>query len=303
MKVRELVFSLIAKASLGVVLSVLLGPLLASSAWAQPTQIFVSGKDRPYRLLRSEKPTLVTVRGPGELRIVTRARFRPRSDNDASYSLRLRINGAEPFDVRFAGVQRSRTAMFRDGTLGVPGRLMDYRLQLRRGFHNIEIQPGPGSPPIYYRTLFEKGKPQRRDWITVTPAASSEEVELVIRESLVTYHRNSPQQPFQLDLIGPTELRIFTRLENSPEMRGRVHYRLQVRIDGEVVNTFQLSSRRSDLATYRDEDSLVPGRAAEIVLPIPAGAHRLEIHSLDPDKSTLLARFMLPKEDLGLTVP
>jgi hypothetical protein len=85
-------------------------------------------------------------------------------------------------------------------------------------------------------------------------------------------------------------------------MRGRIHYRLQVREEGRVLNTFQLSSRRSDVASYSSEDTLVPGRAAEVVLAIPAGHHRLEILPLDPDKSTLLARFMLPREDLSLTV-
>ena len=277
--------------------------LLATSApaSAQPVPIFVSGQDRPYEVLDASRPRLVTVRGPGELRIVSRARFKPSMRDGLGYGLRVRVNGGELEEVRYEKVERSRTAMFRDGTLGVPGRLMDHRIQLRRGYHNVEISAAPGGPEIFFRSLYKKTRERKRTWVALTPTGPSQLVELVVRESLVSYFRNPPGRPFQLEIIGPTELRVFTRTENSPEMRGRVHYRIQVRERGRVINTFQLSSRRSEIATYLADDTLVPGRAAEIVIPVAEGRHRLEIQPLDPDKSTLLARFMLPREDLALT--
>ncbi|MEM8963879.1 MAG: hypothetical protein AAGD38_20515 [Acidobacteriota bacterium] len=275
--------------------------LPTSPAQAESIPIFVSGQDRPYELLDTTRPVLETVRGPGELRIVSRARFKPNTPDRLRYSLMLRIDGGEPMEIRYDNVKRSRTAMFRDGTLGVPGRLMDYRVDLGRGYHNIEILPGPNNPPIFYRVLFEPRRAQKRNWVAMTPIGGSELVELVVRERLYAYYRNPVGQGFTIDVIGPTELRVFTRTENTPEMRGRIHYRIQVLADGDVINTFQLSSRRSQITTYHKEDSLVPGTAAEIVIPVGSGRHRLELVPLDPDKSTLLARFMLPREDLALT--
>ncbi|MEM7352814.1 MAG: hypothetical protein AAF657_18610 [Acidobacteriota bacterium] len=279
-----------------------LGWLWAGAASAQQTvPIFVSGQDRSYEILPADEPRVITVRGPGELRLVSRARFRPATDDALGYSLRVRVDGGVEQEVVYEDVGRSRTAMFRDGTLGVPGRLMDYRLQLRRGYHNIEIQPAPDSPQILFRYLFKPQRERRRSWVALTPLGDPERVELVVREAFVPYYRNRPGTPFDVEVIGPTELRIFTRIESTPEMRGRIHYRLQVREGEQVINTFQLSSRRSEVATYSDLDTLVPGRAAEVVIPIPRGRHRLQIAPMDPDKSTLLARFMLPKEDLALT--
>ncbi|MEM6455016.1 MAG: hypothetical protein AAF772_07970 [Acidobacteriota bacterium] len=262
--------------------------------------IFVSGQDRSYTRLDVREPALETVRGPGALRIVSRARFRPARADGLRYSLRVRVDGGPWQTVTYADVPRSRTAMFRDGTLGVPGRLMDHRIDLGRGYHNIEILAAAAQPEIYHRVLFEPRRAKRRSWVAVTPDDAAL-VELVVRENLVAYYRNRAQKPFRIEVIGPTELRIFTRLENTPAMRGRIHYRLQVREMGRVINTFQLSSRRSEITTYHADDALVPGRAAEVVIPIAAGRHRLEILPLDPDKSTLLARFMLPREDLSLT--
>ncbi|MEM6795937.1 MAG: hypothetical protein AAF725_18325, partial [Acidobacteriota bacterium] len=100
--------------------------LVADSASAQQEiPIFVSGKDRPYELLSETSPRVVTVRGPGELRLVSRARFRPADQNGLRYSLWVTIDGGEAQEVVYEEVSRSRTAMFRDGTLGMPGQLME----------------------------------------------------------------------------------------------------------------------------------------------------------------------------------
>ena len=275
--------------------------LVASAVPAQPIPIFVSGKDRAYEILQPDETRLMTLRGPGELRLVHRARFKPAMENGLSYSLFLRVNGGEEYEVVYDKVERSRTAMFRDGTLGVPGRLLDHIIELGRGYHNVEIRTKADNPEIFFRDLFQKKRERRRNWVEWTPSGSPQQVDLVVREALVPYFRNEPNRPFEVEIIGPTELRIFTRIENTPDMRGRIHYRLQIRSGGKVVNTFQLSSRRSDITAYLEEDHLVPGRAAEIAIPIPEGRHRLEIQPLDPDKSTLLARFMIPREDLALT--
>jgi hypothetical protein len=276
--------------------------LKSSPADCQSTvPIFVSGKDRPYVPLSTKKTELITVKGPGELRIVTRLRFRPKTTDKQRYTMFIRVDGGAEKEVAFKDVERSRTAMFRDGTLGVPGRLMDHDLRLGRGYHNIEIRAGQNPSQIFYRHVYTPKKARRRSWVPLTPLEAPEMVELIARETIVPYFRNPAGAPFLIEVIGPTELRIFTRIENTHEMRGRIHYRLQVRDGGQVINTFQLSSRRSDIASYRKNDVLVPGRAAEVVIPITEGRHRLEIQPLDHNKATILARFMLPRDDLSLT--
>ncbi len=271
-------------------------------AFAQATvPIVISGKERAYQELSATEPQVVTVRGPGELRLISRARFPSGSEDKLDYSLRLRIDGVETDKLVYRDVERSSAAVFRNRALGDPGRLMDHRLRLGRGVHNVEVVAGVESPRIYFRHLFQPTRERRRDWVTLAPLPAPESIDIVVRETVVPYYRNTPGNPFQVEVIGPTELRIFTRVENTPDMRGRIHYRLQVRAGERVINTFQLSSRRSELAEYRDLDHLVPGRAAEVVIPVPPGLHRIQIVPLDPDKPTLLARFMLPREDLALS--
>ena len=96
----------------------LLALLSGAGLEAREIPIFVSGKDRLYSTLSTEDPQLVTVRGPGELRLVSRARFAPGTEGPLRYSLLVRLDGGTEQEVAYERVEPSRTAVFRDSNLG-----------------------------------------------------------------------------------------------------------------------------------------------------------------------------------------
>lgn len=154
--------------------------------------------------------------------------------------------------------------------------------------------------PVAVRYIFTATKPKKKDWIVFSPLTPSEPVDLISRESTVSYYRFSMDKPLKLEINGPTELRVLTRIENHYQMRGRIHYRIQVKEDAEVINTYQLSSKRSEVAVYKEDKDLIPGKACEFVIIIPKGRHTYEIFPLDKDKSTVLGRCLLPEKDVKL---
>ena len=81
-------------------------------------------------------------------------------------------------------------------------------------------------------------------------------------------------------------------------MKGRIHYFVQVKQDGDTVNTFRLSSVRSEIAAYKSDKTLVPGKAREFVIEVPKGRHTYEIYPLD--KSSVLGRLLIPKKAITL---
>ena len=99
--------------------------------------------------------------------------------------------------------------------------------------------------------------------------------------------------------MGPTQLRVLTRIENHYHMKGRIHYRVQVKEDSRIVNTYQLSSRRSEITMYRENTELIPGKACEFVINVPKGKHIYEVTPLDKDKSTVLGRILFPEKDVS----
>jgi len=82
-------------------------------------------------------------------------------------------------------------------------------------------------------------------------------------------------------------------------MKGRINYQIQVKSKEEVVNTFHLSSKRSDVTVYKNDQKLVPGKAREIVINIPEGRNSFEIYPID--SGSYLGRLLFPKKDADLT--
>ena len=278
----------------------------ASYRYLKPTNFtkkvntIVSDKSRNYYSLNNEKSSIINIQGPGKLRVITRGRFIPGESDKISYKIKYAIDGGEQKVVKISDVRRSDEAIYLNETLGVPGYLKDFEIELGRGYHNIEFKLMNDNIPVAARYNFLPTKAKKQEWIAFCPLRPSEPVDLISRESTVNYYRFSMEKPLKVEINGPTELRVLTRIENHYQMKGRIHYRVQVKENNNVKSTYQLSSRRSEVAVYKDHTELIPGKACEFVIDVPKGRHVFEISPLDKDKSTLLGRFLLPKKDVKL---
>jgi hypothetical protein len=260
----------------------------------------VSGNDRSYYSLSDQQPSVISVQGPGILEIMTRGRFEPGQGDYISYEILYTVDGGEQAKFKARDAERSVEATYQNGTLGVPGQRKDFKIELGRGDHTIEFYLKAVDIPVAVQYVFTPTKEKKRDWIEISPSQPSQPVDLISKESTTGYYRFSEINPLRITINGPTELRVFTRVEFSLNMQGRVNFRIQV-IEGEkVLNTYQMSSTRSEVTEYKNEKELTPGKAGEFVIEIPSGSHTYKIVPLDQDKNTLLGRFLIPKEDVKL---
>jgi hypothetical protein len=258
----------------------------------------VKGKSRNYYSLSATEPSLISFSGPGKLRMVTRARFVPGQVDKLAYEIVYNIDGAGPKSIKMSDVTKSTSATYLNGALGFPGELKDFELTLGRGNHSINFTLKDGKTPVAVQYIFTPTKAKKMDWVEFSPLRPSEPVEINSKETATTYYRASEENPVKIELIGPTELRVLTRVEYHFQMRGRVNYRVQVKENGKVINTYQLTTQLSEVAEYKDDKNLVPGKACEFVINVPAGKHLYELVPLDKDKNTVLSRFLLPKNDV-----
>jgi len=260
----------------------------------------IAEKSRNYYSLNTEKPAIITLRGPGVLRVMTRGRFIPTEGNTIEYELLYNIDGSGWEKKKMSDVRRSKEATYLKTSLGVPGQLKDFEIPLIRGYHTIEFKLKDPNIPVAARYKFTPTKEKKQEWIAYSPLQTAEPVDLVSNEKIVHYYRFSSDKALKVEVNGPTELRVLTRIENHYQMKGRIHYRLQVRENEKVINTYQLSSRRSEVAVYKSNAELIPGKACEFVIDVPKGNHSYEIRPLDQDKSTVLGRLLIPKKDVKL---
>ncbi|MGA9116163.1 MAG: hypothetical protein WB626_05255 [Bacteroidota bacterium] len=256
--------------------------------------VFVGGRVRSYHLLDARRGSTLHVRGPGEVRFVGRAVFRPGDGDTLRYAIRTRVDGGAPGRKEFTA-RRSRLAAFRPDSAGVPGEARQFVIRLGRGEHTVRFLQGDSLPAVVGRYLFRPSRLRRQKWAAVTPRSPLDPVELVAGGESVRTYRFSATEPLVLEVQGPTELRLLTRVEHATAMQGALHYRLQVRRGGKVVNTYLLSSRQSGSTAYRENRSRVPARAREIILSVPRGPNRYTILPLDEDKGAILAQAFIPE--------
>lgn len=260
----------------------------------------ISGKSKTYYPLQFKEPSIISVRGPGKLKVITRVWFVSDEEQQLDYKLYYRIDGTHENEVEFNNVKRSETVTYKNYSLGVPGIGKNIILELGLGEHNIELWPGTKTPKVAARYLFTKTREKKINWVSLSPLYPKEPVDLVSRENVIHYFRFSKSKPLIVKINGPTILRILNRMENHYYMKGRINYRLQVKEDGDVKNTYLLSSVRSEITSYKNDGEKIPGKAKEIVINVPGGTHIYEIVPLDKDKKTILGRILFPKKDIKL---
>jgi hypothetical protein len=262
--------------------------------------IIISGKNRSYYPLIQKESLVVTTKGPGKLKIITRAQIKSQQKKIVNYSVYYSLNGSPKVKAEFDDVNQDVKSKFKNEALGSPGTGEELILELGRGEHTIEVWQASTNPQVVARFLFTPTKETKINWVSLSVLYPNEPVSLVTNEDLVTYYRFSSKKPLKIRITGPTTLRILSRVENQYQMKGRINYRLQVKEDGEIKNTYMLSSVRSEVTVYRKGCGRIPGKAREIVVYVPKGKHIYEVIPLDKDKDTILARVLFPKKDVKL---
>lgn len=263
-----------------------------------PISIIISGKSLKYYPLSVDESSVLTTRGPGKLKIITRGHFSSSTEKRLSYNVYYRINGAEKIKVEFNNVKPDDNSSFEDLSIGFPSVGENIIIELSRGEHTIELWSGSKNLNISMRTLFTPTKEKKIDWVSLSPMYPNEPVSLVTNEDVVSYYRYSPAKPLKVRITGPTTLRVLNRVEFDYKIKGKLNYRVEVKQDKKVKNTYMLCTDRSDVTRYKKDGKRTPGKAKEIVISVPSGTHTYEIITLD--KCSILGRILFPKKDIKL---
>ncbi len=272
--------------------------LLRPSNATNQIPIIVNNKIRFYNQLSFEKSSVIKINGPGKLRILSRGQIISKEQKSTGYEIIYNIDGGAKKIKIVDNVKRSASAKYTNGEMGSPSSLEIFEIILGPGNHNINFKLANSNLPVAARYAFYPAKSKKMEWINISPLISEEVIELVTKETIFNYYRSSLKKPLTVELYGPTELRIFSRIEFQNKMRGLVNYRIQVKMDNVVINTYRLNCKRSEITIYKSINNLVPGMASEFVVNIPKGKHRIKLLPLDSDKGSIIMRIMIPKKDL-----
>lgn len=273
---------------------------------AETVPATIGGKPFVYRRLDDERAVEITVGGPARLRIATRYAYPPRRRRspppaEASYAILVSRDGGEAVAHARSTVPGSN-AVWGSRTLGEN---REIHLAVPEGRHTYRILLPPDAPRRVLARFARRSAPPGAAappagrQAPMSPAEFAAAVVLITGERESTHFRATPARPAVLEVFGPTRLSVSARLEFDERMLGTQDYRLEVREDGAVKHTYQMSAERSDVTRYRSEAGRVPGVGRTVTVEVPPGLHAYEVRPRGTIARGVLLKFSIPARDVG----
>jgi hypothetical protein len=119
-----------------------------------------------------------------------------------------------------------------------------------------------------------------------------------IKEKPISYFVATTEVAVRLRVIGPTKLRIVSRLNYDARMKGEQKYAILASENGRLILTKPFLTSKSLGVEYKDWKEVVPGKSRTSYLPVPAGEHIYAFKLGESIAKSVSLRFSIPDENL-----
>lgn len=264
-----------------------------------PVGVLVMGKRLSYYPLKKGDEILLTIEGPTQLRVLSRIEFGMETGGEKSYYLRYESKNGQKGKFRRV-TTASHTAVLADNPSVHLGTSRSVYVKVPSGKHTYRFYVGSKSSYRLYLRFYERKSSveTKSDHLAFAPSRFDQAVTLIVNEEEITYYRAGGQDSLELSVIGPTTIKVLSRLEFDPSMFADQKFRIQVWEDGAVKHIYPLRSKPSEVAEYHDISEKVVGKGARFFIEVPRGKHEYRFEVLDNGRTALL-RFFIPRKDLN----
>jgi len=259
--------------------------------------IEVSGESFTYYVLASDEPTVLQVRGPRRLKIITRYLFGPEDPEQQDYRVRILIDGREILRKSFTS-QVKNDVVLSDGFVGAS--LRKCYVDISTGVHTVQVFGATNGAGRVAARFYRESKRQQTGSVPYAPDEFDAVYQLQFASgNQSTYYHFGANKPLGFTVTGPTTLKIYTRLDFDHTMNGSQSYALEVYCDGELHRSFHYHTQKLSTATYIERPDILPGSRKTMRIPVPKGQHRLEIKCMRPENCGVSAQIRIPRADIS----
>jgi hypothetical protein len=258
------------------------------------TKISVGGKELTYYRFSESEPLTFSVDGPTRVKILTRVRV-PNDVESVAYDLTVTRDGVQVETV-------GKEAYPKEGAFYVafnhfrPGVIRRVYIDVPTGRHGYEL--AVSGREVVDARLFESAE-SKPSLVSIAPSEFSEVETLLYREKELTYYLMTCMSPVVLDVVGPTTVKVNTRLLYGATMMGDQTYVVAVGEADEPECLYRIDAEPSHTVLCRDRDDGIPGALRHFALEVPAGAHTYTFRLADKTAEGVAVKFYIPKGDLS----
>ncbi len=286
----------------------------------------VESRALTYYRFDSENALRFVVEGPTRVKILTRLSVSnnlggvgrgesvPAGASTVAYSVEVHRDGVLIDTRELATEAASGKAYYVALTAFTPGKIRRIYIDVPTGTHSYSLKV-VGRAMIDARIFESTTQVPKR--VSIAPREYGAVETLLHKEKELTYYITTGSSPVVLDVVGPTTVKVNTRILFSASMFGEQVYMLGVRDwnrvsgagDGnqssgtrsgeseEIV--YRLESQASQTVVCRDREDVLPGALRSFELPVEPGLHTITLRLLGIDGGELALKFYIPRGDIA----
>ena len=255
--------------------------------------ISVEGSERTYYHFTADEPLTFSVEGPTRVKILTRVRV-PNDRETVEYGVSISRDGVHMETVEKEAYPKE-SAFYVAFLSFRPGVIRRIYIDVPTGRHGYEIS-AVGGHSVDVR-LFESAR-SKPSLVSIAPRDYDSVETLYYRDRELTYYLIAKGTLVVLDVVGPTSIKVNTRLLYDATMLGEQTYIVGVREPGVPECLYRIDGEPSETVVMRDRDDIIPGALRHFVLEVPRGAHTYEFRLVDTVAGGLAVKFYIPRGDL-----
>ncbi len=286
---------------LAAVLTAVLAPVSTAADWKSfrpagyqaKVSISIGSRERTYYHFTAEEPLTFSIEGPTRIKILTRVRV-PDDREMVGYGVSISRDGVHVETLEKEAYAKE-SAFYVASSSFRPGVIRRIYIDVPTGLHGYELS-AVGGHSVDAR-LFETAE-SKPSLVSIAPQDFDSVETLYYRDKELTYYLMTKDAPVVLDVIGPTRIKVNTRLLYDTTMLGAQTYIVGVSEPGVSEDLYRIDGEPSHTVVLRDRTDVIPGALRHFLLEGPKGAHTYEFRLVDTVAGGLAIKFYIPRGDL-----
>ena len=257
-------------------------------------EVSVDGKTLTYYRFDRESPIGFAVEGPTRVKLLVRLRL-PMSADEGSCVFDVLRDGAAA-QVETLSSYPSERAFYISFEDFRPSVIRRVYIDVPTGTHGYELRPRErcGAEARVFRSADDS-----TSRVSFAPSEYASAETFYYRDKELVYYLATRDQDVVLDVIGPTTVKVNSRLIYGQTMAKTQNYAFGVSRGGHDEMLYKVETEPSETVVFRDRDELIPSALRHFMLEVPGGRHRYVFRVAYTLAPAIAFNFYLPRGDLS----
>ncbi|MBC8478089.1 hypothetical protein H8D51_00945, partial [bacterium] len=238
-------------------LALLTTPLFASDwvrrsalSFGERVRLMINENHKIYYEAITGQDVVVEVTGPATMHVITRVEI-PGRKAQGDYEYQWRLDNTDWTSVSHYAKASENASLY--GATGISLSRQDV-VEIPEGTHSYTFRrPTTEKRRLFFRITSRLRDPLYNVDITpLQPTTFGEVWQIIVRETNFDYYVARGGESIVLDVVGPTTIKVISRLDYDSMMMGEMSYRIKVFEDEVLKNTYSVQAKPSSVAYYEN---------------------------------------------------